>query len=58
MFIGTRRRKTLRKGRNICGDLQPINTDPGSWPGVTGEEGETDPGSVIPDLIRNRGDGH
>jgi hypothetical protein len=45
MFIGTRRRKTLRKGRNISGDLQPINMDPGSSPGVTGEEGDMDPGS-------------
>ena len=46
MFIGTRRRKrcrkeqkTLRKDRNISGDLQPINMDPGSSPGVTGEGG-------------------
>ena len=31
------------KNRNISGDLQPINMDPGSSPGVT-EEGETDPG--------------
>jgi hypothetical protein len=30
------------KGRNISGDLQPIDMDPGS---------------VIPDLIRDRGDG-
>ena len=42
MFIGTRRRKTLRKGQNISGDLQPIKMDPGS---------------VIPDLIRDRDDG-
>jgi hypothetical protein len=43
MFIGTRRRKNFRKGKNISGDLQPI---------------EMDPGSVISDLIRDRGDGH
>jgi hypothetical protein len=29
MFIGKRRRKTLRKGRNISGDFQPIKMDPG-----------------------------
>jgi hypothetical protein len=39
MFIGTRRRKTIRKGQNISGDLQPIKMDPGSSPGVTGAEG-------------------
>jgi hypothetical protein len=43
MFIGTRRRKNFRKEKNISGHLQPI---------------EMDPGSVIPDLIRDRGDGH
>jgi hypothetical protein len=42
MFIGTSRRKTLRKGRNISGDLQPMDMDPGSSPGVTGEEGNPD----------------
>jgi hypothetical protein len=35
-FIGTRRRKNFRKGRNVSGDLQPFNMDPGSSPGVTG----------------------
>jgi hypothetical protein len=29
--------------------------DPGSSPGVTAEEGGMDPGCVIPDLIRDRG---
>jgi hypothetical protein len=50
MFIGTRRRKrcrkdrkTLRKDRNISGHLQPINMDPGSSPGVTGEGGTWTP---------------
>jgi hypothetical protein len=38
MFIGTRRRKTLRKGQNVSGDLQPFDMDPGSSPGVTGTE--------------------
>jgi hypothetical protein len=42
MFIGTRRRKNFRKGQNISGHLQSFNMDPGS---------------VIPDLIRDRGDG-
>jgi hypothetical protein len=44
MFIGTRRRKTLRKGQNVSGHIQPINMDPGSSPGVTGEEGDIGPG--------------
>jgi hypothetical protein len=57
MFIGTSWRKTFRMGRNISGYLQPIKMDPGSSPGVTEEEGNMDPGSVIPDLIRDRGDG-
>jgi hypothetical protein len=44
MFLGTRRLKPLRKGQNISGDLQPFDMDPGSSPGVTGEEGGMDPG--------------
>jgi hypothetical protein len=52
MFIGTRRRKSAGKNRNISGDLQPIDMDPGSvipvpdrvrddgpGTGVTGTEG-------------------
>jgi hypothetical protein len=42
MFIGTRRRKRWRKDENVSGNLQPFDMDPGS---------------VIPDLIRDRGDG-
>jgi hypothetical protein len=45
------------RGRNVSGYLQPIKIDPGSSPGVTEEEGNMDPGFVIPDLILDRGDG-
>jgi hypothetical protein len=49
MFIGTRRRKTPRKGQNISGHLQPIDMDPGSI--ARGDELLRQPGFVRPHSV-------
>jgi hypothetical protein len=38
------------KGQNISGDLQPMDMDPGSSPGVTAEEGGNGPRARHPGL--------